>query len=90
MAEGEVEKLGQLMTEAEALFDSHIAPMCPEELDAPKLKSVLKDPHVAQFSYGGKGVGSHGDGSVQFLARDADCQQKLIDYLNGQGMKLIR
>ena len=29
MAEGKVEELGALMTEAEALFDSHVAPMCP-------------------------------------------------------------
>ena len=36
--------------------------------------------------YGGKGVGSHGDGSVQFLARSAEDQQRLIEYLNAQGM----
>ncbi len=87
MADGEVEKLGQLMTETEALFDSHIAPMCPEELNAPKLKSVLKDPKIQPLVWGGKGVGSHGDGSVQFLARGAESQQQLIDYLNGQGMR---
>ena len=28
MSEGDAEALGKLMTEAEALFDSHIAPMC--------------------------------------------------------------
>lgn len=87
MAEGEVEKLGALMTEAEALFDSHVAPMCPEELTSPKLHAVLADPQILPLVYGGKGVGSHGDGSVQFLARDADSQQQLIDYLNEQGMK---
>ena len=37
--------------------------------------------------YGGKGVGSHGDGSVQFLARSAEAQQQLTDYLNSQDMK---
>lgn len=37
--------------------------------------------------YGGKGVGSQGDGSIQFLAKDKDCQQKVIDYLNSRGMK---
>ena len=87
MAEGEVEKLGQLMTEAEALFDSHVTPMCPDELTAPKLHAVLNDPQIQPMVYGGKGVGSHGDGSVQFLARDPNCQQRLIDYLNAQGMK---
>ena len=87
MADGEVEKLGQLMTEAEQLFDSHVAPMCPEELNAPKLHKVLEDPKILPMVYGGKGVGSHGDGSVQFLARNADCQEQLIDYLTEQGMK---
>ena len=86
MAEGEVEKLGKLMTEAEDLFNSHVTPMCPEELNAPKLQATLADPNIQSLVYGGKGVGSHGDGSVQFLARDADCQQKLIDYLNAHGM----
>ena len=87
MAEGEVEQLGRLMTEAEDLFNSHVAPMCPDELEAPKLRATLSDPQVTALVYGGKGVGSHGDGSVQFLARDPDSQQKLIDYLNSIGMK---
>ena len=87
MAEGEVEMLGSLMNEAEALFDSHIAPMCPEELASPKLHAVLNDPQIKSLTYGGKGVGSHGDGSIQFLARSAEAQQKLIDYLSAQGMK---
>ena len=87
MANGEVEKLGTLMTEAEALFDSHVAPMCPQELTAPKLHAVLADPQIQPLVYGGKGVGSHGDGSVQFLARSAEAQQQLTDYLNQQGLK---
>ena len=87
MADGEVEKLGALMTEAEALFDSHVAPMCPQELTSPKLHAVLADPNIQPLVYGGKGVGSHGDGSVQFLARSAEAQQQLTDYLNQQGMK---
>ena len=87
MAEGKVEELGALMTEAEALFDSHVAPMCPEELTSPKLHAVLADPKIQPLVYGGKGVGSHGDGSVQFLARSAEAQQQLVDYLNSQDMK---
>jgi UTP-glucose-1-phosphate uridylyltransferase/galactokinase len=86
MAEGNVEALGRLMTEAEELFDRQVAPMCPEELSAPKLHAVLADEYVKSLTWGGKGVGSHGDGSVQFLARDAECQQKLVDYLIGKGM----
>ncbi len=85
MAEGEVEALGKLMTEAEAMFDKYVAPMS-SALWAPKLHQVLQDPQIAPMVYGGKGVGSHGDGSVQFLARSKEDQQRLADYLNAQGM----
>lgn len=87
MANGDVEALGKLMIEAQTLFDTAVAPMCPEELTSPKLHEVLKDPVIQNWVYGGKGVGSQGDGSIQFLAKDKECQQKVIDYLNGQGMK---
>lgn len=87
MAKGDAEALGKLMNGAQALFDTAVAPMCPEELSSPKLHEVLRDPIIQPWVYGGKGVGSQGDGSIQFLAKDKECQQKLIDYLNSQGMK---
>ncbi|MCR5678695.1 MAG: hypothetical protein K6G08_00590 [Prevotella sp.] len=86
MAQGDVEQLGRLMTEAEELFNRQVAPMCPEELLAPKLRAVLADEHIKSLTYGGKGVGSHGDGSVQFLARSEEAQQQLVDYLASQEM----
>ena len=86
MAEGNAEALGQLMTDAEAMFDRYIAPMSPA-LWAPKLHEVLNDPQIQPLVWGGKGVGSHGDGSVQFLTRSAEAQQQLVDYLNAQGMR---
>ena len=86
MAEGKVEELGALMTEAEAMFDALVAPMSPA-LWSPKLHSVLQDPNIQPMVWGGKGVGSHGDGSVQFLARSEVDQQRLVEYLNAQGMK---
>ena len=87
MAKGDAEALGKLMIGAQTLFDQAVAPMCPEELTSPKLHAVLEDPIIKQWTYGGKGVGSQGDGSVQFLAKDEECQQKVVDYLNSQGMK---
>ena len=87
MASGDVEALGKLMVEAQQLFDFNVAPMCPEELTSPKLHETLNDPVIQRLSYGGKGVGSQGDGSVQFLAKDKDCQQQIIDYLNSRGMR---
>ena len=86
MAEGDTESLGKLMTEAEAVFDEKVVPMSPA-LRSPKLHSVLQDPDIQPLVWGGKGVGSHGDGSVQFLARSAEAQQQLIAYLNDHGMK---
>lgn len=87
MAKGDAETLGKLMVEAQQLFDFNVAPMCPEELTSPKLHETLNDPVIQRLSYGGKGVGSQGDGSVQFLAKDKECQQQIIDYLNSRGMK---
>ena len=87
MAKGDAEALGKLMTGAQYLFDTSVAPMCPDELTAPILHDVLNDPLIKPLVFGGKGVGSQGDGSIQFLAKDKDCQQKLIDYLNSRGMK---
>ena len=86
MAEGDREALGRLMCEAEEMFDKYIAPMSPA-LWAPKLHEVLHDEQIQPMVYGGKGVGSHGDGSVQFLARSAEDQQRLIEYLTAKGMK---
>lgn len=87
ISEGDSEKLGALMIEAQKLFDEKVAPMCPQELTAPVLHSVLNDEKVKELTYGAKGVGSQGDGTVQFLAKDADTQQQLIDYLkNVRGM----
>lgn len=86
MAEGNAEMLGKLMVEAEDLFNSHVGPMS-KALDAPKLAAVLSDPNIQPLVWGGKGVGSHGDGSVQFLARSAEAQAQLVDYLNSRGMK---
>lgn len=85
--QGDAEKLGTLMVEAQKLFDKKAAPMCPEELTAPVLHSVLSDPRVKELTFGAKGIGSQGDGTVQFLAKDEESQKKLIEYLvNERGM----
>lgn len=87
MAEGEVEKLGQLMTESMELFDRNVRPLSPEELAAPKLHALLADEEVRSLTWGGKGVGSNGDGSVQFLARSLEAQTKLIALLRSRGLQ---
>ncbi|MEI6577963.1 MAG: sugar phosphate nucleotidyltransferase, partial [Eubacteriales bacterium] len=79
---GDALGLGLLMKEAQKLFDKKVAPASPNELNAPILHTVLNDPIIADLTFGGKGVGSQGDGSVQFLAKNKDCQAKLMQYLN--------
>jgi UTP-glucose-1-phosphate uridylyltransferase/mevalonate kinase len=86
MADGEVEALGKLMTEAEEMFNKYITPMS-KALVAPRLNQVLHDEHILPLVYGGKGVGSHGDGSVQFLAKSEEAQQQLCNYLNANGLR---
>ena len=84
---GDAPALGKLMVEAQQLFDLNVAPMCPEELTSPKLHETLRDPEIKRLTYGGKGVGSQGDGSVQFLAKNQGCQARVVKYLNSRGMK---
>ena len=86
MEDGQVEELGRLMTQAQADFDKYITPMCPSQLSSPKLHNMLADERVKALTYGGKGVGSHGDGSVQFLAKSKECQNELVEYLKSKGL----
>ncbi len=81
MRDGEPEKLGLLMVEAQRLFDQFVAPASPIELRSPKLHDILNSDKVAPYVYGGKGVGSQGDGCVQFLTKGPDAQKELIDML---------
>lgn len=87
IATGDARGLGNIMKEAQVVFDKLVAPGCPQELTAPKLHSILEDPEVNKFSFGGKGVGSQGDGTVQFIAKDLESQKQLTDYLNGIGLE---
>jgi UTP-glucose-1-phosphate uridylyltransferase/mevalonate kinase len=87
LRKGDARRLGELMTEAQALFDRYAAPACPEELTAPKLHKVLADKRIAPHVWGGKGVGSQGDGTAQFIARSAEDRQAVISILE-QDLKL--
>jgi galactokinase len=75
---GDGERCGALMREAQDLFDRHAAPMCPEELRAPVLHRVLAHEAIQRHMWGGKGVGSQGDGSAQILARSAADQEAIV------------
>lgn len=77
----DVQKLGKLMIEAQNFFDHYAIPACPEELTAPLLHKVLSYEPVKPHIWGGKGVGSQGDGTAQFLARSASDQKAVVEIL---------
>ncbi len=71
LGNGDAEALGRLMTDAQANFDANVLPCSPEELASPLLHELLAFEPIADHVYGGKGVGSQGDGTAQFVARSA-------------------
>ena len=78
--EGDADRLGHLMTEAQGVFDRDLAPVCPE-LRAPRLHQVLTHPDVRRLTFGGKGVGSQGDGCAQLVIRGPDEREELSQIL---------
>jgi galactokinase len=77
VGQGDTQQVGELMTEAQRLFDKFIAPASPSELASPKLHKVLSDPKIQELIWGGKGVGSQGDGCAQFVARGTEEREEL-------------
>jgi len=78
---GDAPTLGRLMTEAQAAFDKAMQPACPSQLTAPVLHRLLQHAPLQPFLYGGKGVGSQGDGTAQLLARDRQSQLAAMEQI---------
>ena len=78
---GDAERLGCLMQEAQEFFDRYATPACPEELTAPALHQVLGYAPLKPHIWGGKGVGSQGDGTAQFIARSEADQQAVAEIV---------
>jgi UTP-glucose-1-phosphate uridylyltransferase/mevalonate kinase len=78
---GQAGRLGELLLESQDYFDRYAAPVCPEELTAPVLHRVLEYAPLKPHIFGGKGIGSQGDGTAQFLARSAEDQKRVIEIL---------
>jgi UTP-glucose-1-phosphate uridylyltransferase/mevalonate kinase len=90
---GDAERIGTLMVRAQADFDRYLQPACPSQLTAPVLHRVLNHKPLQAHIFGGKGVGSQGDGSAQFMCRDEAAQQKVVELLHDDlglsGLKLV-
>ncbi len=86
--DGDARQIGVLMNEAQAFFDKYAQPACPEELTSPVLHKVVGHEPLKPHIWGGKGVGSQGDGTAQFIARGPADQQAVMDILERDfGMK---
>jgi UTP-glucose-1-phosphate uridylyltransferase/mevalonate kinase len=79
--ESDARRLGELMTEAQASFDRYATPACPEELIAPVLHRLLAFEPLNPHIWGGKGVGSQGDGTAQLIARSPGDQQAVVEII---------
>ncbi len=79
--DGDAEALGELMTEAQSVFDAHVAPHSPDELTSPLLHELLGMAAIGPHIYGGKGVGSQGDGTAQFVARSDEDRTAAINAI---------
>ncbi len=81
LQKGDAERIGILMKKAQAEFDKHLIPACPSQLTAPVLHQVLNYEPIQPYILGGKGVGSQGDGTAQFIVKNEESQQKLIKII---------
>ena len=81
LVDSDVEQLGSLMNEAQDFFDRYATPACPEELESPELHRILRYKPLEPHIWGGKGIGSQGDGTAQFVARSESDQQAVIEKL---------
>ena len=81
LRDGDAPRIGQLMTEAQAEFDAHLQPACTSQLTAPVLHKLLEYEPLQPYILGGKGVGSQGDGSAQFIVADKQSQRQVIEII---------
>ncbi len=91
LKKGDTRELGALMTRAQKLFDQYLTPVCPEQLTAPALHDALGFADISELVWGGKGVGSQGDGTAQFVARGPEEQAEVIRlFEEKKGMKALK
>jgi UTP-glucose-1-phosphate uridylyltransferase len=91
LQDGDARQLGMLMTGAQGAFDHYALPACPEQLTAPVLHRVLHYEPLLAHMWGGKGIGSQGDGSAQLVARSEADQHTLVEIIERElGMPCVK
>ena len=91
LEEGNAKQIGELMKKAQSQFDKYLQPVCPSQLTSPILHSLLNYKPIQKYIYGGKGVGSQGDGTAQFIVKDKKSQEKVIRIIQkDKGMPCLK
>ena len=85
---GDNEKLGLLMNKAQSIFDNEV--FHNTDFLEVKLHEIVTNGDISKLILGAKGVGSHGDGAVQFLVDTIERQEKLVKTLHNLGYKAYK
>ena len=78
LRKGCAKSVGRIMTRAQHEFDKYAIPSSPDHLTSPVLHKLLAHQPLQHHVHGGKGVGSQGDGSAQFVAKSRADQERAI------------
>lgn len=84
LSTGDLQTLGRLMSDWQRDFDEAAGPLCPDQLGingSPILHRVLSHGPIQNLIYGGKGVGSQGDGTAQLLCKGYSEQEDVVTIL---------
>jgi galactokinase len=79
---GDLNSLAEAMAESQRLFNACAVQNCPSELTAPLLNRTINDPSLRPLHLAAKGIGSQGDGSIQFLCNSSEQQTQLLSVLS--------
>lgn len=89
LQQGQAKELGVLMAEAQRYFKHYAVPLCPEQLESPSLYKLLSMPSILDHVWGGKGVGSQGDGCAQFVCKSEADMERVMEICRAEGLAPI-
>jgi hypothetical protein len=84
---GDAKTLGAVYDDAQNAFDEIAGAASPGNLGvvgSPVLHATRTNKSFEPFVFGSKGVGSQGDGSVQFLCRGAEDARRCVEILRDE------
>lgn len=80
LALNDMARLGQIMNYYQKMWNGMIAPQSQVLQDTESTKLIFNS-EIQKWIYGGKCIGSHGDGAVELLCKTAETQDKLHTWL---------